>query len=702
MSEPVYEARVIVDPGQGVVLDCDSEAARLLGASSESLQGAAWHRALRCDGLTRVALGHALQSRRRVKLPPFILRSMTDEESVVGAMIFPDRLGDSDTSTLLLWDSPAVALQSMTPPPDTADTLAVLGVDQFRHDAAQGPREVAELMSALRASLLEIVRTRDVVSRPAGTSLAIALRDVDLDAASDICTALLSHLHRAHGRELRIRLGLARMSRERSALATLLAANNALLQGRALAARDTVRREQEEDFAQLVAAAINAVGIFGAPQVSQAAPVTAESAVVPAKAPVQPVERDIEGYVVDNMEGAVDQALYLARLDIPVAIIGPAGTGKMYVAKIMHEHVGGAADMLSTIDCREFRSRGEANKRIGRELASSEGRTLVFKSPHLMNGEAQAKLARQIRSRRLADADPPRALPAARFIALFPDTLERLVARGQLDMQLASAFAGMPIQVPPIRDRKQAVLRWAHKILLQEGARRDRDMRGFTPDAERAMLQYEWPGNISEMRQCICDAMDKTDKNWLTPVDLGLFQGIEAAGTARVGESRPFLEVVDSAAQEVPDYAPSSLDALDFALAEAVHSLLQLEAIKPLGTWLDDDLVSSALERYRGDARRAADFLHTRARNISRWLPKIQAREEERNASALWQEPRRRLREWVRESPQLEKSPMQLLQGRLLAHVEGQGSDLGTARRAGIMGVSTPTYLKRVREQDGA
>ena len=100
------------------------------------------------------------------------------------------------------------------------------------------------------------------------------------------------------------------------------------------------------------------------------------------------------------MEGAVDQAIFLAKLDIPVAIIGPAGTGKMYVARIIHEESGGATDMLVPIDCREFRSRSAANTRIARELAQGEGKTLVFKSPHLMNAEVQLKLAaRSVRAR---------------------------------------------------------------------------------------------------------------------------------------------------------------------------------------------------------------------------------------------------------------------------------------------------------------
>jgi DNA-binding NtrC family response regulator len=414
--------------------------------------------------------------------------------------------------------------------------------------------------------------------------------------------------------------------------------------------------------------------------------------------PVAPIEKNIEGYVVDNMEGAVDQAIFLARLDIPVAIIGSAGTGKMYVARIIHEQSGAAFDLLVPIDCREFRSRNVANTRIARELVQGEGKTLVFKSPHLMHAEVQLKLARQISSRTLADVSPPRYLPRIKLIALFPEKLEVLIRRGELMEPLASAFAGYPIHVPPIKDRKQAVLRWAHKILGQEGVVRDRDMKGFTPDAEQAMLLYDWPGNISEMRQCIHDALEKTDKDWLTPVDLGLFKGINPDGLPYLPEPKPFLTTVQTNDSEDYTYAPSALEGLDVALGEAVHNLLALNIVKPLGAWVEDELVLAALDRYRGDLRQTGDFLHTKPRNISRWLPKIALREEERNGSALWQKSRRLLREWVRESPQSADSPLLLMADKLLVHVNAQGGALGSATRASIMGVSTPTYLKRMRE----
>ena len=315
-----------------------------------------------------------------------------------------------------------------------------------------------------------------------------------------------------------------------------------------------------------------------------------------------------------------------------------------------------------------------------------------------MHAEVQLKLARQISSRTLADVSPPRYLPQMKLIALFPEKLEALIRRGELTEPLASAFAGYPINVPPINDRKQAVLRWAHKILGQEGVLRDRDMKGFTPDAEQAMLLYDWPGNISEMRQCIFDALEKTDKDWLTPVDLGLFKGINPDGLPYLPTPKPFLTTLQTQNGEDDMYIPSALEAVHIALGESVHSLRALHMIKPLGVWVEDELVLAALDRYRGDLRRTGDFLHTKPRNISRWLPKIASREDERNGSSLWQKPRRLLREWVRESPQSEESPLLLMEQKLMAHVNEQAAAHSTAMRARILGVSTPTYLKRLRE----
>ncbi len=704
------EAYFSIAADSGEILECNAAAASLLGVASAELVGELWSRVLTCETGPDSVLTHAVQAGRRVLLPPFILRRADGMEVIASGLVLPAEQAPNTPFSLLLWRLLDDQQLAELGPIAASDTLAVLGVDQLRYDPRWGAPEVARLMAEIGASLLEIVRTADTVGPPSAAAILIVLRDVELEGARDICRALLSHVHRLHAQpgtataDVRICVGLARRSTDATALSTLLKAHNALQQAQCGGAKEPIRAAADDDDKLVVGRMLNNAGIFSKAFTTVSSDpgsqLVARQNPPPKKTPppVAPIEKNIEGYVVDNMEGAVDQAIFLARLDIPVAIIGPAGTGKMYVARIIHEEAGGASDLLVPIDCREFRGRSAALARISRELRQGEGKTLVFKSPHLMHGEVQLKLARQISSRTLADVSPPRYLPRIKLIALFPDKLEVLIRRGELTEALASAFAGYPIHVPPIKDRKQAVLRWAHKILGQEGVRRDRDLKGFTPDAEQAMLLYDWPGNISEMRQCIYDALEKTDKDWLTPVDLGLFKGINPDGAPYLPEPKPYLAAMQVIPSAEETYTPSALEALHVALGEAVHSLLALDMIKPLGAWLEDELVLAALDRYRGDLRQTGEFLHTKPRNISRWLPKIAAREDERNGSALWQSPRRWLREWVRESAQSADTPLLLLADKLMAHVNEQGAALSAVARASIMGVSTPTYLKRMRD----
>ena len=694
-----------IDAAAGVIVACSEGAAVITGRSLESIVGQPWQEVLplRPDNLVltqAVALGQSLA------LPPLLLVDAAARELCVTGMLQPQ---EGEGRVLLrLWPLPLAAVE-IAGQPGPQDVLAVLGIDHLHYPDAEGVQRSSALTAAVLRSLSGILRGRDDVVAVGSTALALLLREADAAEAADMCGALLSHLHRTLPPEItgtapaRFCIGLAQGSASRSTMATLLAANTALLLARQSGEPDPIRVEAAADPELLAGCALSWGGVFSAPVQPTRRPVeqpgTSPEQLAPrVEPPIAPLERDIDGYVVDNMEGAVDQAMFLARFDLPVAIIGPAGTGKLYVARIIHDESGAAPDLFLQIDCREFRSRKSANTRIAHELARAEGKTLVFKSPHLMHHDAQNKLARQISSRTLADVTPRQYLPRMKLVALFPDRLETLIGSGQLTRQLASAFAGFPITVPPIRDRQQAVLRWAHKILLQEGAARDRDMKGFTPDAERAMLAYEWPGNISEMRQCVRDALEKTPKEWLTPVDLGLFKGIDPDGGDVTQDVQPFLVVAQRGPEAEEVYTATTLEALDGALGEAVHALLEHGLNKPLGQWLEDDIVLAALDRYRGDVSRTASFLHTRSRNISRWQPKIVLREEERGASSLWQAPRRLLREWIRELPQPEYSLLTFLHNKLMFHVNDQAAHLATARRADIMGVSTPTYNKRLRE----
>lgn len=813
-----------------------------------ALDAKPWWKNLGCNKEVNHPLANAVSSGIRMSVPPIAIKFADGQERVVTALVTPQNRTDKKTTLVVLRHTGNASMEVLTDKIGAEDSVAILGVDQIQYGTNWSENEGIRFLMDLRSSLLEIVRSEDVVSMPHGSAIAIVLRELGTTDSLDVCKALLSHLRSVppyYGESVshvRFCMGLAHRKSYSSSLQTLVAGNNAMSTARLglpsepisvaskwdqrklggvahssegvfaqapyseeyssfyielshLVEREANTEKITSSFLQLIFSqgGIKKLGIFRRQKdgryryiaggqrseksyttiredelsnlftaqirkskvdflkesnhislgqneaiqplilrqtvlgfitleyeegietgvfrfdtgalslIADSLPGFKKSRDAPDLTTVEggreatPLDTKIDGYVVDNMEGAVDQATFLAKTDIPVAIIGPRGTGKMYVAKIIHQEWGGAAGMIVQVDCREFRSRDDANTRIIKLLDRSEGKTLVFKSPHLMAPDAQVKLARQISTRTLADSKPARYLPDAKYVALFPDSLEKLILHSGLSERLASVFAGYPINVPCVKDRKQAVLRWAHKILSQESAAANRPIKGFTPDAEQALLSHEWPGNISEMRQCIVAALKRTDKEWITPVDLGIFKGISADGAASITDPLPFLSIFDSDLEGEEEYAATALEDLNIALGQAVHRVARDRSVTPLGAWLEDELILAVSDRYQGDQRLAAEFLHTKPRNIGRWMPKILSRQEERNNSPVWREPKRFVGEWVRETPRLSEPPQQIIQNMLAAHVAEQCADTKISIRAKIMAVSVPTYQKRLQ-----
>jgi DNA-binding NtrC family response regulator len=844
MSGDVHTSLVIVERSSGLVLEYGGD----LPHARDSLIGRDWRDALGVPAECTAVVSQAISAGVATALPPTVLFQAGEENIVAGGMVVPETWQGKAVVLLFLrrlW----VEDQLLEPEGiDTADIVAVLGLDRLEFSPSWGAVETEGLMMDLRSGLQQLLRDGDWIGLPTGATITLVLRDLEPETALDISRALLSHLHQRLANQeggaqyARACIGLSQRLEGQDPLSALLAANGALLQAQA-GSEERIRFSSPWDPLAMAARAINSGGVFrdavedpaarrylqaltnsavehlsadaavaavlnlttnqaglcatalvrkdyqgqatvvatcenrqgqvtmlpqgkipaglqgvlrrfdvaelesgefvaGEDQVVRLYPLrlggelwgclallddsTADAGFAPSAAALQYIgttlggrglavlpgaardnserplaremEKGIEGYVLDNMEGAIDQAAFLSRVDIPVAIIGPRGTGKMYIAQMINTESGGSPGALVKIDCRSFRSRNDAVTKLQGYLEQSADKTLVFKSPQLMHLDAQARLARMLASRTISDEQGSRYLPAARYIALFPYDIMTLVKRGELEERLASVFAGYPIRVPPLKERGRAVLRWAHKILEQEASQTDQRVLGFTADAEQAMLQHPWPGNISEMREVISAALERTEKEWITPVDLGIFIGISADGLASHQPQKPFLEVMQAQPSEQQEYTPSALEELQSSLAQALAAVLETGVVRPLGAWLDDEIVLAAGDRYSGDARAVSEFLQTRSRNIGRWMPKIQEREPERSGSLLWQETRELVQKWIMSTPPLDVPPQQFAQEILMALVLQQCSEVSLTDRARIMGVSTPTYQKRLKQ----
>ena len=115
----------------------------------------------------------------------------------------------------------------------------------------------------------------------------------------------------------------------------------------------------------------------------------------------------------------------------------------------------------------------------------------------------QAKLLRVLQERTFERIGESVSRSAdARIIAATNVDLRRAIAEGRFREDLYYRLRVVPIEIPPLRTRREDVEPLAHYLLARVGARHGRELR-FAPEAIRAMLRYPWPGNVRELENAI-------------------------------------------------------------------------------------------------------------------------------------------------------------------------------------------------------
>jgi DNA-binding NtrC family response regulator len=162
---------------------------------------------------------------------------------------------------------------------------------------------------------------------------------------------------------------------------------------------------------------------------------------------------------------------------------------------------------------------GAVRDRVGRfELASSG--TLFLDEVGDLPVELQVKLLRVLQDgtfERLGESHTRTS--RARVIAATHVDLGRAVREGRFREDLYYRLRVVPIEVPPLRERREDIEPLSHAILARVGARQGRALR-FSPDALRKLLQYDWPGNVRELENALEYAVAVCRRQTVLPEDL--------------------------------------------------------------------------------------------------------------------------------------------------------------------------------------
>ena len=214
-----------------------------------------------------------------------------------------------------------------------------------------------------------------------------------------------------------------------------------------------------------------------------------------------------------SMASLADQMRALAGGDLPVLIIGETGTGKELVARTLHASSTRGPGPFVAVNCAAIPAdlleaemfgivKGAATgvtERPGKFRLAHEG-TLFLDEIGDMSLDLQAKLLRALQEKEVqpVGSSAPVAVDI-RVLAATNSDLGSRIENGRFRRDLYHRLAGYRLVVPPLRDRRGDVPALVTSFLRSFAAEAGKEIRGMTPRALRALVEYSWPGNVREL-----------------------------------------------------------------------------------------------------------------------------------------------------------------------------------------------------------
>ncbi len=278
-----------------------------------------------------------------------------------------------------------------------------------------------------------------------------------------------------------------------------------------------------------------------------------------------------------------------------ILINGETGSGKEVVARAIHQHSQRRLQRFVAINCSAIPETlleaelfghvrgaftGAVGSRQGRLEQAHKG-TLFLDEVGTMSGALQMKLLRVLQERefeRIGDTHTTKV--DVRIIAATNSDLRRMVVDGTFREDLFYRLNVIPVQIPPLRERKEDI-----PLLVQHFLEK---FRGDSPNGSRApltvsqqamrhLMQYHWPGNVRQLENTI-----------------------ERALALTAGRSQIDLPDLPSEIQQIPEGLPATVIALPESGLDLVEYIGRIER----------ELIQLSLERTGGNKGKAAKLLN--------------------------------------------------------------------------------------------
>ena len=208
----------------------------------------------------------------------------------------------------------------------------------------------------------------------------------------------------------------------------------------------------------------------------------------------------------------------VAPVDISVLITGESGTGKEVMARAIYKHSKRSNNPMVIVNCGAIPEGIIESELFGHKKGSftgaSEDRKGYFEQANkgtvFLDEIGEAPLGTQVKLLRVLETGEYMRVGESkvrytdvRVLAATNKNLAELVKKNQFRQDLYYRLKTVMIHVPSLRDRVEDINPLVERFALEFTRSNEILYRGFMPDAIRVMKQYDWPGNIRELKNFV-------------------------------------------------------------------------------------------------------------------------------------------------------------------------------------------------------